>query len=185
MPHRPKLIHLVIIIGALAVLAAGAWYYSNAYDPVDIGARPPASATSTAPVAAPTPLDATLYFANANLGSDQDCSKVFPVHRLISDTLNDSPYLELLKGPTADEKKLGYASSIPEGVKIVSISQRAAAAGTQVLIDFSPQMSQAAGACRVSSIRAQIEQTAKAIDPKTPTEVIISVNGSVDQALQP
>jgi spore germination protein GerM len=130
-------------------------------------------------------LDAVLYFPNAKLGSDQDCGKVFPVHRAITDTVNDSPYLELLKGPTADELKLGYLTSIPEGVKLNTISQREAANGHQVLLDFSSQMNTAAGSCRVTSIRAQVEQTAKAIDPQTPTEVILSVNGNTDEALQP
>lgn len=191
MPTRPRLIHLVLILAGLALLAAGAWYYSSAYEPVKgiadhaAGLAATSTPSATAVLPAPAMLDATLYFPNADLGSNEDCGKVFPVHRLIADTVNDSPYLELLKGPTPEEKKRGYATLIPEDVKILSISQRLVAAGRQILIDFSPQMSRAAGSCRVAAIRAQIEQTAKAIDPKTPAEVVISVNGETDEALQP
>jgi len=184
MTKRPKLLHLLLIALGLAALAAGALYYTNATEPV---AGIPAGPTglSAQPPETSSGADAVLYFPNAQLGSDQECSKVFPVHRTITDTVNDSAYLELLKGPTAEEKKLGYFTSIPEGVKILSISQRAGASGQQVLIDFSTQMNQAAGSCRVTSIRAQVEQTVMAANPKTVTQVIISVAGNIDEALQP
>ena len=181
MSNRPRLIHLVLILLGLGVLAAGAWYYSNATEPVE---GLPAAIKASAPAPAGG-VDAVLYFPNAQLGSSQDCTKVFPVHRTITDTVNDSPYLELLKGPSADEKKLGYQTSIPDGVKINSITQRKVANGQQVLIDFNSVMNTAAGSCRVTSIRAQVEQTAKAVDPHTPTAVVLSVNGEIDTALQP
>ena len=34
MPYRPRLLHLILIALGLAVLAAGAFYYTNAYEPV-------------------------------------------------------------------------------------------------------------------------------------------------------
>lgn len=183
MPNRPKLIHLIIILTGLGLLAAGAWYYTNAQE--SVAGIPENAIGGLTPQTPSQALDAVLYFPNAALGSDQDCGKVFPVHRAITDTVNDSPYLELLKGPTADELKLGYLTSIPAGVTINSITKRVAANGVQVLIDFSAQMNKTAGSCRVTSIRAQVEQTAKGIDPTTPTDVILSVNGDAASALQP
>jgi len=184
MKNRPKLLHLLLIALGLAALAAGALYYTNATEPV---AGIPAGPTglSAQPSETSSGLDAVLYFPNTQLGSDQDCGKVFPVHRAITDTVNDSPYLELLKGPTAEEKKLGYFTSIPEGVKINSITVRKLSGGTQALIDFSAQMNKAAGSCRVASIRAEIEQTAMHVQPDPPSSVVISVDGEIDTALQP
>lgn len=187
MTERPKLLHLLLIGLGLSLLAAGAMYYTSASDPVsgvyDREAKNLADIRDAEAV--PAGKDFLLYFSNAQMGSDQDCTKVFPVHRVITDTVNDSPYLELLKGPTDEEAKLGYATSIPAGVKLQSVTSRKLAGGTQLLIDFSAEMHKAAGACRVTSIRAQIEQTATHVQPDPPVSVIISVGGQVETALQP
>ncbi len=187
MSKRPRLIHLLLILLALAALACGAWWYTTTSDPVSGieapagGARLSGNASSSPSV----PADALLYFPNARLGSDQECGRVFPVHREISDTVNDSAVFELLKGPTDDEKKLGYGTAIPDGVAVRSITRRKAADGMVVVIDFDAGMKKAAGSCRVASIRAQIERTVQAVDPAVKTSVVISVDGDAATALQP
>lgn len=186
MARTPRLIHLVLILLGLALLAFIAWYYTSAYEPVQgIDDRVPAHLSDTPTTPAQAGAQAKIFFTNSNLGSDQDCTKVFPVDRTITDTVNDSPYLELLKGPTADETKLGYASALPAGAKIDSISLKKGTVGNTVIIDFDASLKNVAGSCRVQAIRSQIEATAKAIDPATPTEVIISVQGDAATALQP
>lgn len=184
MIKRPRRLHLLIIAASLALLAAGAWFYSNASDPVP--GIPARTAGLSAPaVAAKSDMDVTLYFPNAKLGSDLDCGKVFPVRRSIADTVNDGALQQLLKGPTSDERKLGYVTSIPSGVKVGSVTRRKIAAGTQVLVDLSAEMRTVSGSCRVASARAQIEQTLLHAQPDPPASVVISVEGETSSALQP
>jgi len=124
-----------------------------------------------------------LYFSNTDLSKGStDCGLVFPVKRLITKTptMARAALEQLLSGTTAAEETQGYSTSINTGVKINKLTITDGTAK----VDFDQQMNfQLGGSCRVSAIRAQIEQTLKQFP--TVKDVIISVNGSVDEALQP
>jgi hypothetical protein len=123
------------------------------------------------------------FFGNSDLNhGSQDCTAVFPVARLADKTKSTaaSALRELLAGPTEAEKIQGYVTSINPDVKVNFLT---IANGT-AQVDFDQQMDyQMGGSCRVSAIRAQIEQTLKQFS--SVKNVIISVNGNVDEALQP
>lgn len=124
-----------------------------------------------------------VFFSNSQLDPDVSCETVFPVQRSVSGrTAVYRTALEaLLAGPNADEVAGGYATSIPAGVKLKSV---AADSEGVVTADFDDRLDRnVAGSCRVSSIRSQIAATLKQF-PEV-REVIISVNGEVDEALQP
>ena len=220
MPQRPTLTHLLAIGLALAALAAGVWYYTNASDPVpglpenpqpivvDEGPQAKEACEEAGGVwnecASACPPDAEacvlmcvqkcegiddgkqvveVYFPNSALDPEHlDCSLVFPVRRAVI----DDPELEgraaveaLLAGPTEEEKAEGYFTPFPDGVTLETLTMQGATARA----DFSAELKQVAGSCRVLSIRAQIEETLMQF-PEAAT-VIISVDGSVDEALQP
>ena len=124
-----------------------------------------------------------IYFGNIDLNKGAtDCSLVFPVERLITKTpaMARAALEQLLSGTTAAEKTQGYFTSINSAVKINSLT---IANGT-AKVDFDSQIEhQLGGSCRVSAIRAQITQTLEQFS--TVKKVIISVNGNVDEALQP
>jgi len=124
-----------------------------------------------------------VYLNNSGLSDNStDCSLVFPVQRLITKTTATARAAleQLLRGATDAEKNQGYSSSINSGVKINSLTITSGTAK----VDFDPQMDyQMGGSCRVTAIRAQITQTLEQFS--TIKNVIISVNGSVDEALQP
>ncbi len=121
-----------------------------------------------------------LYFPNGKLGSNRDCGAVFPVSRTVSETsaVGRAALWQLLLGPTTEEKKLGYTSSIPAAaiVRSLGISDGTAR------VDFS-QSVESGGSCRVQSIRAQVEKTLRQFD--SVRDVIISTEGQIDTSLQP
>jgi hypothetical protein len=123
------------------------------------------------------------YFAHSTLGDPLRCDQAFPVERRVSSNtqIYRAAIEALLRGPTAEEKGQGYVTSIPDRVKLKSIA--ADAEGT-VTADFSAELDRGvAGSCRVQAIRAQIETTLKQF-PEV-RDVIISVEGEVEEALQP
>jgi hypothetical protein len=124
-----------------------------------------------------------IFFGNTDLNpAASDCSKVFPVARLVSKTQSTARAAleELLSGTTAAEKTQGYFTSLNPGVKINSLTIKNGTAQ----VDFDEQMDfQMGGSCRVSAIRAQITKTLEQFP--TVKNVIISVNGNSEEALQP
>ena len=128
-----------------------------------------------------TAIKATVYFANTTKDPNMtDCSKVYPVTRKVLDDEGDFNIVmhELLKGPTAAEKKLGYISLLPDNVSQPTFP-------SSDHMDFDTSLSAGvAGSCRVSAIRAQLEQTYQAFYGSSTTP-IISVNGNASEALQP
>ena len=111
-----------------------------------------------------------------------DCSKVYPVEREIIKTpaIVQNSLEELLKGPTEEEKLLGYITSINDNVKIKSIS----VVDGLATVDFDEQFNfQMGGSCRVSSISAQVEETLKQFS--NVNQVVISVNGQTEGILEP
>lgn len=78
------------------------------------------------------------------------------------------------------KKNQGFFTSINPGVKIQNIVIENGIAK----VDFDEQLEfQVGGSCRVSAIRAQIIQTLKQFP--TIKEVLISINGRIEDILQP
>ena len=122
------------------------------------------------------------YFNNSNMDPEFSCNKVFPVEREVPKTQATARVAieELLKGPTDEEKSLGFFTSINPGVKIQHLTIENGTAK----IDFDEQLEfQVGGSCRVSAIRAEITQTLNQFP--TIKEVIISVNNRTEDILQP
>lgn len=122
-----------------------------------------------------------IFFSDAKRDPGvSDCGRVYPAGRVIEKTLSvgRAALEELLKGPTLEEKVSGFSTSIPDGVKIQNLVIEDGVAK----VDFNSAI-ETGGSCRVSAIRAQIENTLKQFP--TVSSVMISVNGSVEKALQP
>jgi len=129
-----------------------------------------------------------IYFNNTQLDPQISCSKVFAVERQLSDISADITTSalarltleQLLLGPNKAEAEQGYFTSLPAKVvvKQLDIGQGLAK------IDFGPSLEQGVGgSCRVSAIRSQITQTLSQFPGVS--QVIISVEGRVEDALQP
>jgi hypothetical protein len=124
-----------------------------------------------------------VFFGSEELNPGaEDCSLVFPVERTVSAS-GDVPRAtleELFKGPSIDDLDDKYYTSINPGVSINSLSVSSSTAK----IDLSSELDEGvAGSCRVAAIRSQIERTLRQF--LVLQEVIISVNGRVDDILQP
>ena len=123
------------------------------------------------------------FFANSQMDPEmQDCTKIYAVERVIPKTLTPAraSLEELLKGPSASEKQLGYTTSINPGVKI----QKLTIVNGIANVNFDEQLeASVGGSCRVTNIRAQITETLKQFS--TVSEVIISINGRTEDILQP
>jgi len=122
------------------------------------------------------------FFNNSNLDPEFSCNKVFPVTREIEKTsaVGRASLLALLQGPTSAEKTDGFFTSLNENVKLQSLTIENGVAKA----DFDTQLeNQVGGSCRVSAIRAQITQTLKQFP--TVQEVIISIDGRIEDILQP
>lgn len=120
-------------------------------------------------------------FFNRTASGDDRCEAVWPVARAVEPTPDPAraALAELLEGPTAAELDRGYLTNIPPGVDIRSLR----VAGDTAYADFGATLNRAAGSCRVTAIRAQIEETL--LQLPTVREVVISVEGDVETALQP
>lgn len=124
-----------------------------------------------------------LYFNNDKLDPSISCNQVFPVARKIAKTSTPARATmeELLKGPTEDEKTAGFYTTINPGVKINKLT---IGSNDVAKIDFDAKIQEAVGgSCRVSSIRAEITETLKQFF--SVKSVVISVDGNVEEALQP
>ncbi|MDD2758523.1 MAG: DUF333 domain-containing protein [Patescibacteria group bacterium] len=111
-----------------------------------------------------------------------ECTNVYGTERVIkkTTTVGKAALEELLKGPTEAEKADGFVTNINPGVTVKSLTISDGIAK----VDFDKQIQyQLGGSCRVTAIRAQITQTLKQFP--TVKEVVISVEGNVDEALQP
>jgi spore germination protein GerM len=87
---------------------------------------------------------------------------------------------ELLKGPTPDEQKEGYYTSINSGVEIENFRIENGSAW----VDFNDRFDESvAGSCQVEAIRAQVEKTL--LQFPSIREVQITVQGRLSTAFQP
>ena len=107
------------------------------------------------------------------------CEDVFPVTREVPkvEAIGAKALEELLSGLRESEED-GFFTNIPEGARVKSLEIEDGVA----YADFSREMN-VAGSCRVIGIRAQITETLKQFS--TVSDVVISVEGSVEEALQP
>lgn len=123
------------------------------------------------------------YFGNNRRDPKSlECDSVFPIERIVQKTeaVGRAALEELLKGPTQKEQNEGYFTSINDNVKIQKLTIEDGIAK----VDFDKQLEyQLGGSCRVTAIRAQIEQTLKQFS--TVKEVIISIDGRAEDILQP
>jgi hypothetical protein len=109
------------------------------------------------------------------------CEKVYPVERIVTktDAIGRAALEQLLAGLKPGEEK-EYFNSINPDVKINQLTITNGIAK----VDFDETMEEGmGGSCRVSAIRAQITQTLKQFS--TVKDVVISVNGRVEDVLQP
>lgn len=123
-----------------------------------------------------------VYLGNSEMGSSEDCSKVFPVARTIlnAETFGPGALDALLKGVTEKEKEDGYFTSINDGV----FMQKFEIMDGVAYIDFSSKFNEGmGGSCKVTNIRAQIENTLTSLPDIN--SVVISVNGKTEGILEP
>lgn len=122
------------------------------------------------------------YFGTSEAEPGEECTTVAPVERQVAKTqaVARAAMLELLQGPTPDERNLGYSTSLPPGVTL----QRLVIENGTAVADLSRVLEQGVGgSCRVTAIRAQIEATLKQfVSVQT---VIISIDGRTEDILQP
>ncbi len=123
-----------------------------------------------------------VYWGSRTLDPESACDRVFGVTRGVA-TSGDTMRLavdQLLSGPNAAERRGGYFTSLPAGVKLRFLSVKDGA----VTADFTPSLERGVGgSCRVAAIRQQIEQTLKQFPGIT--AVVITVDGRTDDVLQP
>lgn len=121
-----------------------------------------------------------IFYTNSKMGAE--CEKTLAVERQINvvPAIGRAAIDELLKGPNEAEKALGYITSINPGVRINNLVIE----NGKARIDFSKELDKdVGGSCRVGAIRAQITETLKQFP--TVKDVIISVDGRIDDVLQP
>lgn len=130
----------------------------------------------------PTLMTVKVFFGSEQSPSGEECTTVNAVNRQIArtDGVARATLEALLEGPTLDEKNRGYFTSINAGVEIqkIVIENRVAK------VDFTSRLEDGVGgSCRVTAIRSQITQTL--LQFPTIDEVVISVDGRIEDVLQP
>lgn len=126
----------------------------------------------------PEALTISLFFVQTVEGQEQ----TIEVEREIPYTVatGEAAIEQLLQGPTAQEQARGISTSIPEGTTLQSIVIQDGIA----TVDFSQELdADVAGSAWVTMIREQIEQTLMQFE--TVDEVVITINGSEQDVLQP
>ena len=123
----------------------------------------------------------SVYFGNENMGSSEDCSKVFPISRTIinAETLGPGALEALLLGVSEQDKTSGYFTSLNDGVLLQKFEIKDKVA----YIDFNQRFSEVGGSCTVIAIKSQIENTLNTLPDID--SVVISVNGKTEGILEP
>ena len=101
--------------------------------------------------------DVLVYFSKK---SDEDCSLVYPVKRKVpnAEFLAPSALQALIDGPTEEEKKQGFVSSVPQDVLVTAFEVR----GATAYVTFNQSFSKATkNSCRNEALMSQIESTLK------------------------
>ncbi len=112
--------------------------------------------------------EVSVFFRNTQMTS-RDCSAVYPVTRTMAQTsaVGRASIYEMLKGPTAEETRLGFLSQIPAGVTLNSlvISNGVAKA------DFSALLRPTRYPCVDGAMVRQIAQTLEQFDTVDSAEI--------------
>jgi len=129
------------------------------------------------------PMMFRVYFSNRKFDPQGlKCDVVYPVLRTGAQTpaVGRAALTELLKGPTPAEAANDIFTSLNPGTKLQSLTIDNGIAR----VDFSSELGKdVGGSCMTSAIRAQITATLKQFP--TVKSVIISINGAVNDILQP
>lgn len=176
-----KQLALILFLSVIAVLAVALWAWSASK--VIKTPEPEALLDANLVVSdGEATIRVKAFFSNNNLDPEVTCVKVFSVERKVSSTLavGMAALRELITGPTSEEKRMGYGTVINPGVVVQKLTIENGVAR----VDFNEELErQVGGSCRVSAIRAQIEETLKQFP--TVKEVVISINGKSQDILQP
>lgn len=169
-------IFIAAIVGFLLIAAAGLYWAAGFLNARTSVMAPSVLETKTMRVV-------NVYFGNSNLNQGMmDCALVFPVSREINNG-QDAPTAAvqwLLSGPTEDEIKSGYGTSINNGVRVKSVFIN----NGEARVDFDYKMEEGmGGSCRVGAIRSQIERTL--LQFPNIQSVKIGVEGNFVDPLQP
>lgn len=125
-----------------------------------------------------------VFFSNVKKDPDMlDCSKVYAVKRtaVVTDPIEAVAMHELLLGPTVAEKDAGYVTSLPDYVSQPDVYWT----DDGLVMNFDDSLQAGvAGSCRVSAIRAQIENTMGKVCTETQACYLL-VNGQQEEVLQP
>lgn len=126
-------------------------------------------------------MNVSVFWSDNAAAAAGDCSVVSSFDRSIPETegVARAALEELLSGPTEAETQDEYSTNIPDNVSINSLRIEDSVA----YADFSSELNEGGGSCRVTAIRAQITETLKQFS--TVEEVVISVDGETETALQP
>lgn len=122
----------------------------------------------------------SVYFGNSKLNANiQDCSLVFPVSREVSKTLalGQASLEELFKGPTLEEKKLGYTSFFSDATG--DILKKIKIEGKIIYVDLKDIRSiipNASSSCGSAQFLAEMTNTLKQFS--SVEKAIFAINGS-------
>lgn len=121
-----------------------------------------------------------VFFAPNDSSQDQ-CNNVVAINRIVTSTpkIATAALEELLKGPTFEEKKLGYLTNIPAGSKLNSLS----IINGEARADFNEKTQSGGGSCSMGIRTAQITNTL--LQFSTIKKVIISIDGKTENIFQP
>ncbi|MEX2515117.1 MAG: GerMN domain-containing protein [Candidatus Paceibacterota bacterium] len=122
-----------------------------------------------------------VFWSNDAAAVAGDCSVVGSFEREIPATqaVGQAALSQLLAGPTATEVSDGFSTNIPDGVSVNSLRIEDGVA----YVDFSAELNQIGGSCRVTAIYNQIHKTL--LQFSSVDEVEISVDGETEAILQP
>ncbi len=123
-----------------------------------------------------------IFLSHETADPNASCEEVYPVDRFVpkTTTVAKAALEELLRGPTTVEQDEAMFTSIPQGIKLVSLVVND---GTARAV-FSRGLSTVAGSCTVQAIRRQIEQTLLQFNSIDSVEIAIE-GVPDDEVLQP
>ncbi len=115
---------------------------------------------------------------------DTDCSRVYALERE-TEKKYDSDLINTIRGLLAPlsetEKASGFISNIPAGTGLGFIKVN----NNVAVISFSDKLNTVSGACAISAVKSQINQTAKQFSYVKEVVICINANCLQDQILQP
>ena len=152
------------------------------YDEFRIPLKLLASGAGPVPGSEQETLSLKVYLQNNSQDFSSSCDEVMAVSREVPATpaIARAALEELIKGPSDEEIDLGFFSSLNDGLEIQSLTIENGLAK----VDFNSALDyQVGGSCRVSAIRAQIEETLRQFP--TVSDVLISIDGRSEDILQP